>query len=124
MSDALLGALIGGAIGVFGALLGQIFATWRESRRLRYQRLKEMRVELFGERIYTSQAEEWVRFQGKRRWPLFWKWHPGDLSGAQLEKANLTKANLSGAENLTDEQLHSASALAGATLPDGTLAPV
>ncbi|MBN1668743.1 MAG: pentapeptide repeat-containing protein [Anaerolineales bacterium] len=42
-----------------------------------------------------------------------------DLKDAKLENADFYKANLRGAQNLTDDQILSASRFLGATMPDG-----
>ena len=89
MSEQLVGVLIGGAIGVIGALLGNILIVWAENRRETRERLSKTRLRLVGSLIQTSEAMEYIASQRKREWPSFWRKGRADLSRANLEEAEL-----------------------------------
>ncbi len=84
MSDALLGALIGGASALLGGIVVQILINWREEGKAKQGRLREVRVRLVGEPIQTSEVIDFIRLQRKRKWPCFWEREKPDLKGAIL----------------------------------------
>jgi len=89
MSETILGALIGGAFGFIGVLLGLFLNTWLENEKAKRQQAGEVRLRLVGNLIQTSEVMNLVRSQRGRAWPFFWRKHQPDLSQANLEKVDL-----------------------------------
>lgn len=119
MSEILQGALIAGVFTVLGTLLGFLGTAWVEERKAERERLRELHMRLVGGRIQTSELIDFIRSRRKRKWPLFWKLDPPDLSGTNLCKVNLTGVNLRKAD-LQRARLDGAS-LMGADLSSASL---
>jgi uncharacterized protein YjbI with pentapeptide repeats len=96
MSDTVFAGVIG-AIGVIlGVVVSAIVEMVRENQKQKFERIRDQRLRLVGDRIQTSEVLSFIRWQRTRKWPRFWRWERVELSRANLPEIDLRHQNLQG----------------------------